>query len=217
MPIPDLESLLGSRNKVRLLRALALADAAVSGREAMNLAGLSSSGGAWSALGELAETGVVRRRSAGRAHLYSVNPDHILAGPLAQLFEAEAGSEAAMGEALETELGRCGCPTPEVALLVPAVLLPGNGRPSELLIVARDADGERQTRKALPEILKRLAQRFGAIGRAEVTSAEGLRGELQPGKSLPRRFATLGRTILGAAPVGMDASPESRVGKPSVE
>ena len=216
MPIPDLESVLGSRNKVRILRALALAEgeAPVSGREAMNLAGLSSSGGAWSALGELAETGVVRRRSTGGAHLYALNPDHLLARPLMRLFQAEAGSEDAMGRALETELVRCECPTPSVVFLVPAALPPGNGASAELLIVAVDADGERRTRRALPELLGSLARRVGAIGRAEVTTLEGLHEGLRRGEPLFRRFATLGRAILGAVPADMDRSPEGRVDIP---
>ncbi len=210
MPIPDLEAVLGSRNKVRILRALALVEgeAAVSGREAMNLAGLSSSGGAWSALGELAETGVVLRRSAGGAHLYSLNPDHLLARPLVRLFEAEAGSDAVVARALETELERCGCPTPSVVFLVPAALPLQNGDPAELLFVADDEEAERRTKAALPELLGTLTRRFGAIGRAEVTSVEGLREGLRQGAPLVRRFATLGRAILGAAPAGLDGSPE---------
>ena len=62
-----------------VLRVLAAADAEFTGRETHRLMGHSSEEGVRQALGRLAEQGIVLRRRAGRAYLYSFNREHVAA------------------------------------------------------------------------------------------------------------------------------------------
>jgi hypothetical protein len=81
MPIPDLESVLGTRTKIRLLRALVAHTEPVSGREAQRLADTPSSSASGAALDELVDAGLLLRVEAGRAHLYRANRDHLFWEP----------------------------------------------------------------------------------------------------------------------------------------
>lgn len=83
----DLDEILGTSTKVRLLRELSRSGAAVSGRHAARLAGLSAK--AIQSLDELAEVGIVGRRVATGQNLYSFRQEHYLAEPIVALFAAE--------------------------------------------------------------------------------------------------------------------------------
>jgi predicted nucleotidyltransferase len=87
MLFEPLNEILGSRSKVRLLRALGPLDRPVSGREAARLAGLSHR--AITALDELAALGVVIRREAAGQHLYTFNREHVLANAIQHVFAEE--------------------------------------------------------------------------------------------------------------------------------
>jgi predicted nucleotidyltransferase len=87
MLFEPLDEILGSRSKVRLLRALGPLDRPVSGREAARLAGLSHR--AITALDELAALGVVIRREAAGQHLYTFNREHVLANAIQHVFAEE--------------------------------------------------------------------------------------------------------------------------------
>lgn len=68
-----------------VLTVLARADAELSGREIQRLAGRGSHQGIRNAADRLVGEGVVQRRSAGAAHLYRLNRDHIAAEWIAGL------------------------------------------------------------------------------------------------------------------------------------
>lgn len=82
-----LDEIVGRRSKVRLLRALSSIDRAVSGREAARLAGLSHR--AMVSLDDLVALGIVNRGETAGQHLYTFNREHVLAGPILAVFEAE--------------------------------------------------------------------------------------------------------------------------------
>jgi DNA-binding transcriptional ArsR family regulator len=67
--------LLGSRPKLRLLRYLATHEELQTGRALAYAAGVEPKRAA-EALADLVEAGLVDRRRAGRAFLYSLNPDN---------------------------------------------------------------------------------------------------------------------------------------------
>jgi len=70
--LPTTLDVLGSRPKLRLLRYLATHDEALTGRALARAAGVDPKR-ASEALADLVETGLVQRRRAGRAFLYSIN------------------------------------------------------------------------------------------------------------------------------------------------
>jgi predicted nucleotidyltransferase len=83
----DLDHVLGSILKVRVIRAMTALEQPVSGRQVGRLAGVSSK--ALTALDELAALGVVKKVESTGQHFYSLNQAHYLAEPLTVLFRTE--------------------------------------------------------------------------------------------------------------------------------
>ncbi len=98
MLIDPLDVLLGTTNKVKLLRALVPLERPVSGREAARLAGVSRI--AQRSLDELAECGILTGVEAAGQHLFTFNHDHALSAALEALFEREAGYTRAVFQRL---------------------------------------------------------------------------------------------------------------------
>ncbi|WP_169709547.1 hypothetical protein [Deferrisoma camini] len=113
-----MEEILGTRNQIRVLRAL-FRRGESSGSEVAREAGLRPSAALF-ALRRLAETGVVRVRRAGRRVLYAIDGNHFLTPHLEALLAAEAGVaphlvslvRSLIGEDEETNL-RGLCITPD--------------------------------------------------------------------------------------------------------
>jgi predicted nucleotidyltransferase len=105
--VADLDHIIGSILKVRVLRSLAGLQKPVSGRQAGRLAAVSSK--VLSALDELTAVGIVSRTESTGQHLYSLNRDHYLSRPLVALFRAEEEKlshvSAKLKHALESEAG----------------------------------------------------------------------------------------------------------------
>jgi predicted nucleotidyltransferase len=87
-----MDGIFASTSHVRLLRALFALSAGMarSGRDLGRRAGVSHPR-ATQVLGDLAEQGLVILERLPRADLYRVNYDHVLAGPLRELFAMEPG------------------------------------------------------------------------------------------------------------------------------
>lgn len=97
----QLDDLLGSRLRVRLLRVLARgASSGLTGRELARLCGSSPSQAAAS-LRELEESGLLVREIAGRSHVWRMVEGHALAPVVTSLFRAEAESFSALRSDLE--------------------------------------------------------------------------------------------------------------------
>ena len=85
-----LEDLLTTRTGLRVLRVLVLSpERPWTGRE-LATAAASSPPQTLKALKQLERIGLVRRITAGRAHLWHLTEDHVLASPLRSLFSFEA-------------------------------------------------------------------------------------------------------------------------------
>ncbi|NOY45853.1 MAG: hypothetical protein GXP50_10465 [Deltaproteobacteria bacterium] len=83
----NLEHILGSLARVRVLRALFSKDG-VSGRNVSARARVSPSSGK-AALDELAAWGIVLKVPSGKRHVYEINQSHAFTEPLARLFARE--------------------------------------------------------------------------------------------------------------------------------
>lgn len=95
----DLDFILGSLVKVRLLRVLSRLGTPVSARHAARLAGVSH----WAAkaLDELATVGIIEKREGTGQNLYRFVADHYLAGPLTELFSVEENKLRRIRELLQ--------------------------------------------------------------------------------------------------------------------
>ncbi len=112
-----LEQILGTRNQIRVLRAL-FRCSGVTVSEAARDAGLRPSAALF-ALQRLVETGLVRAERRGRRRVYTVNRTHFLSGPIEQLLAAEAGVGAHLVSVARTLLGEEGAEALEGLCLSP--------------------------------------------------------------------------------------------------
>lgn len=102
----DLDALIGTQVRVRLLRVLCRLRAPVSGRQAARLAGVSHK--ATRSLDELAQMGILGKREGTAQHLYTFRPEHYLAEPLVALFMAEEAKLNGTVELLRAALADVG-------------------------------------------------------------------------------------------------------------
>jgi len=100
LPLADL----AGDTAARLLWQLSRAPVALTGRQASALAGVAPSSGAL-ALAELVAIGLVRRREAGRAHLYELNREHVLWAPVEAMLEGPSRVEYRIGEIVREAAG----------------------------------------------------------------------------------------------------------------
>lgn len=107
-----LDVILGSKNRVKVLRGLLRRDS-VCGREAGRAVDLSASA-ANIALSELVEAGIVFRNGTVGKHLYELNRGHYLMGALEKLFDTEGQLSAKISELVKKHLNEI---KPRVELL----------------------------------------------------------------------------------------------------
>lgn len=154
-----LDEILGSRSKVRLLRALGPLDRPVSGREAARLAGLSHR--AITALDELAALGVVIRREAAGQHLYTYNQEHVLANAIRHVFAEEERRSSLILERIRSVAAEAGA----LYAGVFGSAARREDRPGsdlDVFMVMEHEDAKDGSRDALVLALEELQERFGA-------------------------------------------------------
>lgn len=121
-----------------VLSVLARAEAELTGREIQRLAGHGSHQGVRNAADRLAREGVVTRRSAGNAHLYRLNRDHVAA----QWIEKLATLPEQVIERLRSSIAGWAQP-PVLAMLFGSVATGRATSASDLdLLIVRPADCE---------------------------------------------------------------------------
>jgi DNA-binding transcriptional ArsR family regulator len=137
-----------------VLVALAGSDVQRSGRELARLSGRSPTG-VQHVLDRLVEEGLVHRVEAGRAFLYSLNREHLLAPAV----EAMAGVRWELVQRLRTFMGRWNLPTLHASLFGSAARGEGNAASDIDLLVVRpkviDPDDGRW-RRQLDELAERV-------------------------------------------------------------
>lgn len=101
-----LDDILNSRIKVRILRLFARTRGSYSGREVARLIGYSHNP-TIQALKELEAQGLLRRRSIGASHEYTLNEDHLLVrGVLLLAFERERDALLEIASIFEEQIGK---------------------------------------------------------------------------------------------------------------
>jgi len=179
-----LDHILGTRNKVRLLRCLFSLDRAVSGREACRLAGISSIG--QRALDELVDVGIASRTEGTAQHWYSAQRGHPLAPSLQALFRREAAALDQFLALLREGFDRVDS---IVAVYVIGSVARGENRPeSDLdLLVILEGEGE---------AAQQVRQALHALGE-EVAASNGVRASftLLGAPQLNARYATGDRFV----------------------
>jgi DNA-binding transcriptional ArsR family regulator len=99
-----LDDVLGNKLKLRILRLFCTSGGEYTGREIAKLAGYSQTY-TIKALGDLEANGLLYRRDVARAHLYSLNEEHMLVKELKKLFDLERSALARVAKDFKEELG----------------------------------------------------------------------------------------------------------------
>lgn len=176
-----LDLILGSKNRVKVLRGLFRRDS-VCGREAGRTVDLSASA-ANIALSELVEAGVVFRSGTSGKHLYELNRGHYLMGTIERLFESEAQATAKVCDLVKKHLNE----------LKPRAELLGLGiEDSKVALVLRPlvpADDQR-----LRTLSIALRAEFGLTIDSATTELSALAGYSEVRLALPDRQAEKSRT-----------------------
>ncbi|HVD39193.1 MAG TPA: MarR family transcriptional regulator, partial [Solirubrobacterales bacterium] len=167
--------------EAEVLVVLAGAEARRTGREIARVSGRSATG-VQHALGRLVEEGLVQRERAGRAHLYSLNREHLLA----PVVEIMAGVRWELVQRLRVLIGGWKIPTFHASLFGSAARGDGNARSDLDLLVVRRADidpEEKVWSQQLSDLAERVLEWTGNhAGIVEIAEADipGLLEERPP-------------------------------------
>jgi predicted nucleotidyltransferase len=99
-----LDDILGNKLKLRILRIFCTSGGEYTGREMARLTGYSQTY-TLSALSDLEANGLLYRRDVSRAHIYSLNEEHMLVKELSKVFELERSALAEIAKDFKSELG----------------------------------------------------------------------------------------------------------------
>ena len=188
-----LDELLGSRAKIKLLRALMPLSRPVSLREAGRLAGLSAAG-ASRAMEHLTAMGVTERREASGQHLYTVSRDNYLYGVLSGLFAAEEARQQALFQALRDALG-----SRAHAVAIFGSRARGDDRPDsdlDLLVVTQNEDDEEGLWEHLVELQPKIQRKFGLRLSPVILGLQRLRERAREGDPFVEAVAAEGIPII---------------------
>jgi predicted nucleotidyltransferase len=192
----SLDHILGTRNKVRLLRCLFTLDRAVSGREACRLAGVSSIG--QRSLDELVDVGIATRTEGTAQHWYAAHRGHPLASPLEALFKREA---AALDQLLDTLRGGFDRIEAIMAAYVFGSFARGENRPDSdldlLVILTGEVETATQVRQKLHALGEVVAASNGMRPSFTVLSASQLEARHASGDRFAREAVRDARWIWG--------------------
>lgn len=200
--LSPLAEILGTRSKVRLLRALLERETAVSGRQAARLAGVSQNAAA-RALNELDDLGIVERTVTPGEHRFTVNRRHFLVEHgLVPLFNAEVRAVDRVFDELQRLVSALALDAEAdvVSGVVFGSVAREEDRPSSdldlLLVVEDDVDAERLAARS-SERSDRLRERFGVNVAPMTVSRARLRQLHNEGARLVEAIRKEGRTVFG--------------------
>lgn len=195
-----LDTILASRSRVAVVRALLESGAGVSAREAGRLAGIAHSG-ALRALDDLVVLGIVERLETRGQHIYTLNLRHRLVDQgLVPLFAAERGRVGEvfdwMAETLEPYL--------ESNIVLSAVIFgsaargeDGPGSDLDVLVAVRKPADVEPVHDHLANASTELFQYFGLSLSPVVVDAEQLARQFRGGGTFVRAVLREGRHVAG--------------------
>lgn len=195
MLFDSLDMVLGTTNKLRLLRALVPLDRPVAGREAARLAGVSHI--AQRALDELVAVGILGRQETAGAYLYTFNRSHLLAPAIEGLFGAEHRfTEALLGQLRSViEGGGCAESASVFGSTVRREAKPGSDL--DVLVVVRDRTERDRVFSALVDAGPDLWTRFGVRLSPVVMTVSQLRRHAADGDPFVAEVRRDARRIYG--------------------
>lgn len=196
MPFTPLDTILGTRSRIRLLRLLHARQAPVSGREAARLAGLSHHG--IQSLDELTGMGIVIRREASGQNLYTFNEEHALASAVADLFEAERRQTNELMARLAEILEETGGVATAAAFGSAARGDAGPESDFDVLVLVEGESRVRAVHDAISNAAPALRRRFGSRVSPVVLSVERARRQYQDGPGFLGEALEDARSIAGA-------------------
>ncbi len=186
---------LASKPRLRLLRYLATHQGAVTGRALAQAAGVEAKRAA-EALTDLVEAGLVQRRRAGRAFLYSINQNsYVVSEILLPAFVSERDWLRRLGEEIRGSVPG-----------IDSVILYGSwarkkARPEsdiDLLIVARPKSSRtREFQERTDDIRSRMTERYGRSVSMLVLDRDEIRQRLRKRDSLLREIVAQGNVLAG--------------------
>lgn len=195
MLFDPLDQILGTRSKLRLLRALAPLHRPVSGREAARLAGVSRQ--AISVLDDLASAGIVRRQETAGQNLYLFNRDDRLAPAILHLFDEEAGRTAELFQRLACIVEESGSAMSAAVFGSAARGEAGPGSDLDLLVIVEDIEAQRSVYDSLVESTMALENDFGVELSPVVLTAERIQRQYAEGDRFILEVLRDGRTVYG--------------------
>lgn len=195
MLFDPLDQILGTRSKLRLLRALAPLHRPVSGREAARLAGISRQ--AISVLDDLASAGIVRRQETAGQNLYLFNRDDRLAPAILHLFDEEAGRTAELFQRLACIVEESGSAMSAAVFGSAARGEAGPGSDLDLLVIVEDIEAQRPVYDSLVESTMALENDFGVELSPVVLTAERIQRQYAEGDRFILEVLRDGRTVYG--------------------
>lgn len=205
-----LDSALGSRSKVRLLRLLVEQDRTVSAREAARLTG-STNPAMLAAVDELARLGFILREISGRQFLCRANRDHRLFEVLQQLFLGESqwpgmffGDVRASLSGVERKDGALSVARPHViAAWIFGSVASGEDKPGsdiDLFVLSRSDRAVQPILERIGDNMARWQKEFGADVRPVVMSREQVMTQLREGNRFLTQAIRSARVIMGEIP-----------------
>jgi predicted nucleotidyltransferase len=195
MLLNPLDHLLGTKTKVRILRALVALERPVSGREAARLAGVSHI--ALRALDELAASGILIREHATGQHLFTFDCRHNLAPVLMTLFEAERQFTFTIFGQIREILG--GLESVESAVVFGSSARGEAGPRSDLdlLVVVREHTEREEVRMILAEVAPAFLTTFGVQLSPAVLSRNQFRRQVEEKDPFIMEVQRDGRCVIG--------------------
>lgn len=186
-----------SKPAVRLLRYLAAHPAEITGRQLANAAGVHHAV-ARQVLERLTQGGVLERRRAGTAYLYSLNRDRYV---VSEILEPAFRNEARWLERLGEEALAALRPSTESVILYGSWARGTATLRSDvdLLLVVTDQDVLETVERRVDDLRAGLSDRFGRFISALVMPAKEVRAKLVAGDRLVRSIVKEGRVLAGRA------------------
>jgi predicted nucleotidyltransferase len=195
LPSPRPLDALASKPAVRLLRYLVTHPSAVTGRQLASAARVHHSV-ARQVLERLTQEGVLERRRAGTAYLYSLNRSRYV---VTEILEPAFRNEARWLERLGEELLASLRPSVESVVLYGSwareVATPRSD--IDLLLVVTDEAAREAVEGHVVELRGLLGERFGRLVSLMVMTAEEVRAKLGAGDQLLRSIVSEGRVLAG--------------------
>lgn len=194
--VRDLDLILGSTLKVRVLRSLIDLQKPVSGRHAGRLASVSKK--ATAALDDLAKSGIITRTESTGQNLYSINRNHYLAEPLHRLFRAEDAKLSLIQDGLRRALAS------QPGVLSGAIFgsvargTPGPDSDLDVLVIIESPQFSDDVRDAVIEAGDQLNQVYGSRISPVIVTTEQWQTLITRGDPFARSASTEARVFLGS-------------------